>query len=163
MHTSDGTTVIIDIFIFLMHQFLEKKDHFFAFFLCFNFQHLSILYLLCPLLTVSSDCIIVSFWRQRQYLIFISLIVSGKHEALNICLISASQTEVYGCSLQGICEFYEVLKFYYFDFELGKQLIMFRIILDDYHFILTTAMKFQCKCLTLCSVVLVCRSPKDLV
>lgn len=42
----------------------------------------------------------------------LSFIVPGKHKAFNICLILASQTEVYGCSPQGLCEPYEVLTFF---------------------------------------------------
>lgn len=63
---------------------------------------------------------------------------------------------------KGLREPFEILNFCYFNSEAEKE-IVFEIILSDNYFIPNAAMRFQCKCLNSCFMLLACRSPSGIV
>lgn len=117
---------------------------------------LSLLYFLTSSISVSSTyrcvlkCLLSELKLYYKFLKYrdsvLPFIVPGKQQALNICLMLASQTEVYGYSPQGLYEPYEVLILfiYFLPFPFWARKSLFRVILDDHHSMLSTSMSFQC-------------------
>lgn len=134
---------------------------------------LSLLYFLTSSISVSSTyrcvlkCLLSELKLYYKFLKYrdsvLPFIVPGKQQALSICLMLASQTEVYGYSPQGLYEPYEVLFIYLFavfPFELGKVCLEWSWMTTTLCWVLPWVFSATAY---LCLMMLVYRSPKDLV